>query len=369
MDRQKRDAIAEAAGFWDARLRAPGCTDSDRRDFAAWRDADPAHREAFERIQTIVTTLRDERSRADLRALRDAALAMADRRRTRVRWTAAASIGVLALTALLWALAPRVAELGWGAANTFQTGTGQRSTVKLQDGSTVDLNSRTRIRVAFSDARRSVTLLEGQAIFQVSKDPSRPFVVHAGNREIVALGTTFDVRLDAAAVQVTLVEGKVAVVPEGGATGDLKLPVAVPDASVDSPQAGTASAPHQRGARPDAVYLSPGQQLVVSRSGGAEKVSAQAAHPEPRAIDVTKVTSWRNGYVFFEDLGLAQAVAEMNKHSKVQIVLADPSLDAYRINGMFRAGEQQVFAQALEAYFPIAVEQRDETRIVLHARR
>jgi transmembrane sensor len=203
----------------------PG-TEKDREDFAMWRDADPAHREAMDRLQAIISTLRRQRSRAELRAIRDAALAMADRRRRRMTWTVAAIIGALALTALLWTLGPQLTELGWSRSDTFYTGTGQRSTVTLQDGSTVELNSRTRIRVAFNDERRLVTLLEGEAIFRVARNPVRPFVVQAGDREILAIGTAFDVRLESSVVRVTLLEGKVAVTSEGGAA-TLALPMAV----------------------------------------------------------------------------------------------------------------------------------------------
>jgi transmembrane sensor len=88
-----------------------------------------------------------------------------------------------------------------------------------------------------------------------------------------------------------------------------------------------------------------------------------------RDIDIAKVTGWRDGRVFLEDLSLGDAVAEMNKHSAVQIVLSDPSLDRLRVNGMFRAGEQEAFVTALESYFPIKAESRGDNEIALSARR
>ena len=75
MKRRIPDRIADAAGYWDARLRLPECTDADRARFAAWRDESLEHREAFERLQVILTTLRHGKARADVRALRDAAVA------------------------------------------------------------------------------------------------------------------------------------------------------------------------------------------------------------------------------------------------------------------------------------------------------
>jgi transmembrane sensor len=84
---------------------------------------------------------------------------------------------------------------------------------------------------------------------------------------------------------------------------------------------------------------------------------------------VAKVTSWRAGQVFFEDFSLAQAVAEMNKHSVLHVVIDDPDLEGLRVNGMFRAGEQQAFANALEEYFGIIAERHGDTRIKLKAGR
>jgi transmembrane sensor len=319
MDESKQDAIAEEAGFWDARLRAPDCTESDRNAFTAWRDADPAHRDEFARLQTIVAALRAEMDRADVRSIRSAALAMMERRRRRWGFASAAGVVCLGLGALLWS---RIT-----AFENYSTGAGQRSTVTLRDGSSVELNSNTKVEVAFDDERRAVTLREGQALFNVAKAADRPFVVRAGDREIIALGTAFDVRLEDAAVRVTLLQGKVAI--------------------------------KRAGVVQEAVVLAPGEQFV---SSAPERERAIV-----RAIDVAKATSWRGGRVFLEDLSLPDAVSEMNKHSVVQISIGDPSLNRLRVNGMFRAGEQQAFVAALEEYFPLVAERRRDTEIVLKA--
>jgi transmembrane sensor len=363
IDSEHRKAIAEAAGFWDARLRAPDCTEQDRRDFAAWRTAHPAHQHAFERLQLIVTILRHQRSRPGLRAMRDAALTAAKRQRLRLRWATGLAIVTLAAT-LLWILAPQITDVlnapKTFTTKTFTTSTGQRATTTLPDGSTVDLNSQTRIDVDYSDGRRSVALLDGQAIFHVEKDPSRPFIVQAGDLEIISLGTAFDVRLDASDVRVTLLEGTVAVTQNPASAALLP-----PSTTDDNPktQQQPVAAPVERAST---IYLSPGQQLVVPRHPPADP--ATAAAPAVRETDVNKVIGWRAGRVFLDGMTLAQAVAEMNKHSTVQIVIADSELEELRVNGMFRAGDNHAFAHALEAYFPIDIERRDEHQIVLKAR-
>jgi len=102
MDRHISDQTAEEAGLWDARLRAPDCTDDDRARFAQWRDADSSHFAAFERLQTIVASLRSEMSRADVRALRDAALRAGPRHQWRLSLLVAASLATLTLVTAVW---------------------------------------------------------------------------------------------------------------------------------------------------------------------------------------------------------------------------------------------------------------------------
>jgi transmembrane sensor len=346
MQRPTSDSTADEAGYWDSRLRSPDCTDVDRASFAKWRDASPENREAFERLQSILAGLRHHMARADVRALRDSAL-NAQKRSTPARrlFAAAAAIAGLALATVFWAQLPdhfRRAPLsesvamaqmlvGSQRATIYETGTGQRWTRTLQDGSSVELNAKTRIKVVFTRATRNVELLYGQALFHVAHDTGRPFVVRAADREITAVGTQFDVRLDSTSVRVTLIEGKVKV---------------------------------------SRIYLTPGQQLVARLPGAHKKTDSNSeGNALVRTIDVAKVTGWRDGRIFLEDLTLTDAVAEMNRHSPVQITVADPQIAQLHVNGMFRAGEQEAFVTALEQYFPIAAEDRGDSEIILSLRK
>jgi transmembrane sensor len=343
MERQISDQAADEAGAWDARLRAHDCTDDDRARFARWRDASPEHREAFERIQTIVATFRSNIGRADVRALRDAALATVRRRRKSHAWIAAAMVAALGLGVAI------LATLGRGG--VYETGIGRKSTITLQDGSSVELNSRTRIAVAYTQATRTVQLLAGQALFHVAKNPQRPFIVRAADRDITAVGTAFDVRLDSDSVRVTLIEGKVRVSKD----------------SYLEPSVGRAESLRsaETSAGTNEIYLMPGQQLVAHQL----RDSTVMREATIRTIDISKVTGWRDGRVFLEDLTLAEAVAEMNRYSEVQIRIDDPALAVIRVNGMFRAGEQRAFVAALEQYFPITARHESDVLIALTRQR
>lgn len=390
MERGISDQIAEQAAYWDARLRAPDCTAAERARYAEWSAARPEHREAFEQLQTIAGSLRHHGARADLRAIRDAAL-RAKPLGVRRLFPLAASIAALAAVATLLMTSP--AELRSPAlaklstvldsfvsgeqARFYETGVGQRSTVALADGSSIDLNAKTRIKVALDAAVRRIELIEGQAFFHVARDPQRPFVVRAAGRDITAVGTAFDVRLDTSLMRVTLLEGKVKVTDEvdsSRASTAIESSARTPGAVAESTQA-RASAAEQPVASAAEIFLVPGEQLVTALSSShtiSVGTSDPAALPRTsvvRTIDVAKVTGWREGRVFLEDLTLAEAVDEMNRHSPVEIRLGDPRLASLRVNGMFRAGEQTTFVAALEQYFPIAADHQDGTAIVLTRRR
>jgi transmembrane sensor len=359
MERRTSDRIADEAGYWDARLRSPGCTDGDRLRFDEWRRKSLTHQESFDRLQLILATLRQNSARADIRALRDAALGAGKSSRKKII-AGAVALGGLAVITTLWTVLPGRAglrDLAGGApilmgspGAVYETGTGQRSISTLQDGSSVELNAQTRIKVVFSNHRRDVDLIYGQALFHVVHDPHRPFIVRAADRDITAVGTQFDVRLDASSVRVTLIEGKVKVSREPSPAATEQAPPPASDAH--------------------SSYLSPGQQFIA-RVGASASTSNIGAAPDIliRDVDVSKVTDWRNGRIFLDDLPLTEAVAEMNRHSPVQISVPDPQLARFHINGMFRAGEQEAFVTALQEYFPIDVRHDGDTQIVLCLRR
>src|SRR6266704_1356776 len=110
MDRRTLNQIAEEAGLWDARLRAPDCTDTDRARFATWRDQNPCHCAEFERLQLIAATARQELTRADLRALRDAAIRASGSRRWTTVLSTAAALAVVALGMGIWIEHPEVSQ-------------------------------------------------------------------------------------------------------------------------------------------------------------------------------------------------------------------------------------------------------------------
>ena len=197
-------------------------------------------------------------------------------------------------------------------------------TVPLADGSHVTLNTDSRIRVALEAKERRVDLDRGEAFFDVAKDPARPFIVQAGDKRVVAVGTQFSVRRDHNDIRVAVTEGK----------------VRVEDAS--SP-----------------VVLTAGS---VARTANTEVLVHEAAGAE-----VEELLSWRSGYVVFRDTALADAVAEFNRYNTRKIIIEDPAIAAIRIGGNFRSNNTDAFLWLLQSGFPVTVEETHD-QVVLKRR-
>jgi transmembrane sensor len=222
----------------------------------------------------------------------------------------------------------------------YVTSHGEQRLVRLPDGSSVYLNSDSRLRLDFNSKTRRVSLERGEGLFEVAKDADHPFVVDAGSRHITALGTTFVVRYEPTQTAITLVDGKVAVsnvdaveeTPQPSpAPGKGNNPVAVPYA---------ANAP---------VTLSPGERLVLTKNA-APKVDM------PR---MDAAIAWRRGQVLLDGTALRDAVSELNRYDRRRLVIDDSRLGSVRVSGVYQTGDSLGFAHAIAELHHFAV--RDDS--------
>jgi transmembrane sensor len=330
-DRTPDDGFDKAAE-WHSLLEDGEPTPADREQFEIWVSADLKNRAAYESIERawggLASAAVDER----ILAMRREALKVPQQKRP--TWAKPFSIAASILVVVAVAAGtviryhPSNPDL---EAGIYATQVGERSTIPLPDGSTVVLNTASRIHVAFDAQVRRVQLLAGQAWFEVAKNQPRPFLVEAGDRIVTAHGTAFDVRLEGReGVQVTLIEGRVTV--------DV------------SQKAG--SGPNV----PEHEDLLPGDQLTV--------IAAKPA--VMRKTDVAKATSWREGQIIFDDDTLESAVAEVNRYSPTKIIL-DPRLKGLRMSGVFIAGHSDSFVQTVTGHFPIRVMTDDHGQLLMTA--
>jgi transmembrane sensor len=245
----------------------------------------------------------------------------------------------------------------WWQANRYplySTDIGERRSITLADGSTVDLNARSKLRIEFSSAERRVELLDGQALFQVAKDKQRPFIVHCRDATVRAVGTQFDVYRKDSGTTVTVLEGRVAVYSSAraGQTNSTAEPLAPESNSAPqhplprvsargSPSASSSLISSGSGARVPsasksgladpsgsaAIYLDAGEQVTVTADA--------AGTPMPQHADVLATTAWMQRKLIFEGSKLSDVVSEFNRYNRRQLVIEDPRLADFQISGVY----------------------------------
>lgn len=313
----------DAAVEWFLRRSVAPLTPEEAAAFEAWLDASPANREAYATVTEFWAAAAQLENLPRFEGKRQTILRTMDRARTTRR---AAMVGAFA------ALAVGITGVGVVglsgpkplATQAFKTAVGQQATVTLPDGSVVTLNTDTVVRTKADDGRRMVYLDKGQAFFRVARDRRHPFIVSAGGRTVTALGTAFDVRLEAGALKVVLVEGKVRV----------EAPALAPSSSL-VPGSPAGAGPATRPMR--STDMEAGSQLVALGESDWRLTRA----------DIERETSWTSGKIVFDDESLGDVVAELNRYSSRKIVIADAHLTGERISGVYKPGDIEGFARAL----------------------
>lgn len=332
----------EVASDWLVRRTSKQWTEADQARFEQWLDASTLNRVAFLRLE------RAWEEAARLKAL--GAGIHGDQPPTPGQWNLSPFFDspqpetarprrrawqlAIAATVLLAVGSATYFSL-FARGDRYATPVGGIASVPMADGSKVTLNTNSQIQVAVSDTERRVELKRGEAFFEVSKDPKRPFVVYAGSKRIVAVGTKFSVRRDANDVQVVVTEGKVRVEETSSAV----------------------EASRQGGSTE--VVLTPGS---IARAGDAGVLVQRKSVPEAETQ-----LSWRAGVLTFRDQSLADAAAEFNRYNQRKIVIDDAAVAELKVEGNFRANNVEAFVRLLESGFPVRASV-DEDRIVLTSR-
>jgi transmembrane sensor len=198
----------------------------------------------------------------------------------------------------------------------YSTEVGEQRSLTLADGSTVELNSNSRIRVRYTQQTRHIDLLEGEALFHVAKSTSRPFIVQSQNAQVRAVGTQFDVYRKDSGTIVTVVEGRVAVMP-------------APLEAGRSDQVTQTSQPADQ----QDVFLAAGEQLTLSGTAGTNAPT----HPQPANVEAA--TAWTQHRLIFKGTPLCEVVDEFNRYSRRPLVITDSAIAATRISGSFSSSD------------------------------
>lgn len=338
----KADLILQEASAWFIEFRTAEASAGDRGRFYEWLRRSPDHIQAYLEIaegwaelptadpeqqldiQALIQRARESHDE-NVISLTPQALTSSELPRPRVRaWAAYVAVVALALGLGVWAYLSQ--------ANSYRTGVGEQRTVRLIDGSTIELNALSKIRVALSKDKREIELTEGQALFHVAKDANRPFIVHSDGTTVRAVGTQFDVYRKATGTTVTVLEGRVAVaeVVDMGSPG------------------------HPEVGAPSPVFLVAGEQVMVPAK------HATADQPKPKRADVTVATAWVQKRLIFEATPLAEVAEEFNRYSARRLVIVDPELKSLGVSGVYSSSDPDSLLGFLRAQPNIALTETDK---------
>ncbi len=326
--------LAEAAA-WRVALAEAGLGSS--LEFEVWLAKDHENANAWAQVQAPWQRVNENPTAPEVLAAREEALQYVrrerERRHARSSWFSLRIAASFAAIAMLGA----VGFSTWHASrgDMYQTALGERRSITLADGSNVVLDSNALLKVHFKKEARDLELVRGQAHFSVAHDLTRPFSVHAGDRVVVATGTSFNVDLLGAQVIVTLIEGKVNVLREE--VGSWPLPW------------------HDR-KQVIVARLNPGQQLVKTNP---RKVEVGAKNEVVRerigSANLDRATAWENGQLVFDNEALASVAERVGRYGPVKLVVKGPAADL-RISGVFNSGDISAFVEAVQRTLPVHAE-------------
>jgi transmembrane sensor len=309
-DASGRDAngIEWKAADWLQRRQFWNWSADDQAQLDAWLAESSAHRVAFLRLKSGYA--QTERLVA-LRSIKSKSKSKPEPR-TRARWFQA----VAALIA--------VSAIGTGGAFyfkksegvTYATPVGGRQTLTLADGTRIELNTDTVLKLNKERNIRSVTLVKGEAFFQVQHDAQRPFVVETAGHTVTDLGTKFTVRAEHDRIEVRLVEGK---------------------------------------ARLDAIDTAKPQPSMLLKPGDVAVATASTMSVKRESLSkLSDDLGWRRGLIVFRDTTLADAAEKLNRYNTNKLVV-DRAAARLKINGTFRADDAQTFAQMARDVFGLRI--------------
>ena len=351
------DPIEEAAADW-LTLRAEGFSSAQKRAFTRWCRADPRHAAAVARLEAACALLEKmPLVRAELQPVFEFPLAARSSRQTpapsRFFTPLRAALGLAAALAFAAVTVWQLSTPSASADRVFATSPGGYERVVLTDGSVVELNAETTVRVTLAADSRRVDLVTGEAHFRVAHDTTRPFIVSAGGVAIRAVGTAFNVRLATTSVEVLVTEGKVSVSEVGPTLA------AGPSGSERDHRNGlsTSDNPTLLAANERTLIALP---TLTTAAPTVEKVAAAA---------LRAALSWQERKLVFSETPLRDVVAQFNRRNRLQLILGDAVVAELPVGGTFAADNVEGFVRLLEGSGAIAVEHRDDVTVVLRAMR
>ena len=335
-------AVEAEAAAWVARFDAGDVSARDQAAFQEWLNRSALHREAiaaygnlWSEFDTLRRLTHTDEAGAQAGA-RDSHPVLLEKARP---WLAACAAAVIAVAGGAALFHPKPQNFAKAdnhpparhyspARLSYETAVGGHKKITLADGSSVILNTNSRLDVDFSGDHRDVHLTRGEAYFEVVHNKARPFTVYANNYVVRDIGTAFDVHLSKAGmVEVGVTKGSVEVKPATGAPDTVK----------------------------SRRVLAAGDVIVLGQSVEPAAI--------PSRVDLGRKLAWRQGQLIYNGQPLSEVLADISRYSNIKIELADPTLENLPVGGAFRTDQIEAIIAALENNFGLHAEWIDPQHV------
>ncbi|MGH1372233.1 MAG: FecR family protein [Cellvibrionaceae bacterium] len=311
------DQLLDEAASWIARLRAPKASAQQHADFSKWLNSSPAHTQAFDEMSDTWETLGAAAHISELTdSMQPKSAKATETSRSGWSWLSWQGGFALACVAGLFAIVTMLAPSNIIPPETYITAAGEQRSVTLKDGSTISLNTRTELQVSYTDLQRNLTLVSGEAYFEVASDKQRPFIVDVGQGTVMAVGTAFNIHRESQTAQVVVTEGIVQMREHQDATTPA----------------------------PKSERLTVDQQARFGQRG-----LSNVSH-----ADIQSFLAWREQTLIFDQVSLPLALKELNRYLSTPIDYSHDSLKDLEVSGTFSVKAPEATLQALKASFNLA---------------
>lgn len=326
-----QDRIDREASEWLVLREGRVLAGHELQAFDAWLAADPRHDATYAAMERTWNDISQLRSLAEFVRLEPAldAGTQAPQRgwRPRPAWLLGLAVAAAAALALLWL--PSLSMGPEHAPQSYSTQVAEIHDIVLPDGTRVTLGPRTALTEQFTARQRRVVLAGGEAFFDVAHNAQRPFLIEAGGSVVRVTGTKFNVNASAGSLRVAVLEGSVQVFARHG-----------PGQGVAAPQTLTA-----------------GQRLVVAMPLDANGTVVAASMPTLEMSTTRQPGSWRGGRLVYDDVRLADLIADVNRYYAPGVTLADEHVGQLRVTASFKASEIPAFIRTLSDVVPVRAEE------------
>ncbi len=318
----------QARDWWQL-LESDQATAADRQRFERWQTLDTAHQQAFTELQTLHTQVA---AMADLQALETPNSSENPEtnfwsnlgQQLSAWFNPTYAVDVASVAAIAVIGLPYLTEQQQPASVVYQTAQAEDKEIFLPDGSVINLSAFSRIEIQLTEQQRHIYLTSGEAFFDVSKDPKRPFVVDTEDSRITVLGTHFNVNASSGFSQVSVEEGRVEVANQ----------------QLDQRQ-----------------ILGAGQRIQMLDSGDLSPIAS---------IEPSAAGAWRKGLRIYFETSLHDVLLDLNRYSEQPITLGEQGLNDLTVTAIFPASDVDLMLQALDNTLPLRLEKQSEA-IVLYA--